>query len=92
MAPFSQSHIATKIVIFFGISIVLEGMMQGMGKTARPLIYNLIGMWGIRIIGTFICTQMMHMGLASAWICMIAHNLFLCGAYLVFWYGKKNKI
>ena len=77
---------------FFGISIVLEGMMQGMGKTARPLIYNLIGMWGIRIIGTFICTQMMHMGLASAWICMIAHNLFLCGAYLVFWYGKKNKI
>ncbi len=69
---------------FYGVSIVVEGMMQGMGKTVMPLVSNLIGMWGVRIVGTFVCTQLLHMGLISAWGAMIAHNLFmflLFGAY-----------
>lgn len=60
---------------FYGVSIVVEGMMQGMGRTVMPLICNLVGMWGIRIVGTFLCTQVFGMGLISAWACMIAHNL-----------------
>ena len=62
---------------FYGVSIVIEGMMQGMGKTVMPLICNITGMWGIRIIGTFICTQIFDLGLVGAWGCMIAHNLLL---------------
>ena len=62
---------------FYGVSIIVEGMMQGVGKTRQPFIYNIIGMWGVRIGGTFICTQMLHMGLVSAWACMIAHNMLL---------------
>ena len=62
---------------FYGVSIIVEGMMQGMGNTLRPFVYNLTGMWGVRIVGTFICTQLLGMGLVSAWACMIAHNLLL---------------
>jgi putative MATE family efflux protein len=62
---------------FYGFSIIIEGMMQGVGKTRAPFIYNIVGMWGIRIVGTFICTQFMGMGLISAWACMIAHNMLL---------------
>ena len=62
---------------FYGVSIVIEGMMQGMGKTVMPLICNITGMWGVRIVGTFICTQILDFGLVSAWGCMIAHNLLL---------------
>ena len=62
---------------FYGVSIVTEGMLQGAGETRIPLIYNLTGMWGVRIVGTFICTQLWGMGLISAWACMIAHNLLL---------------
>jgi len=62
---------------FYGFSIIIEGMMQGVGKTRQPFIYNIAGMWGVRIVGTFICTQLLHMGLASAWGCMIAHNMLL---------------
>ena len=62
---------------FYGVSIIIEGMMQGMGKTMMPFISNIIGMWGIRIVGTFLCTQILDMGLVSAWACMIAHNLLL---------------
>lgn len=68
---------------FYGFSIIIEGMMLGVGKTKQPFVYNVLGMWGIRIVGTFICTQIFGLGLISAWACMIAHNLLLFVLYLV---------
>ncbi len=76
---------------FYGVSIIIEGMMQGMGNTVLPFIFGISGMWGIRIVGTFICTQLLGMGLVSAWACMIGHNLLLFAMFL-FCYasGKWN--
>lgn len=74
---------------FYGFSIIIEGFMQGVGRTKEPFIYNIIGMWGIRIVGTFLCTQYLGMGLVSAWACMISHNLFLFVLFLIF-YLKGN--
>ena len=68
---------------FYGFSIIVEGFMQGVGKTKEPFVYNIIGMWGIRIVGTFLCTQIGSMGLVSAWACMICHNLLLFGMFFV---------
>ena len=68
---------------FYGFSIIIEGMMQGVGKTRQPFIYNVTGMWLVRIVGTFICTQVMGMGLVSAWACMIAHNLLLFVLFMI---------
>ena len=68
---------------FYGYSIIIEGFMQGVGKTKEPFIFNIIGMWGVRIIGTYICTQMLGFGLVSAWACMIAHNLLLFVLFMV---------
>ena len=62
---------------FYGVPIVVEGLMQGVGKTTAPFFYNIIGMWGVRIAGTFVCTQLLGQGLVSAWGCMIGHNLLL---------------
>ena len=62
---------------FFGVAIILEGMLQGTGNTMAPFVFNIIGMWGVRILGTFVCTRLLHMGLVAAWACMIAHNLLL---------------
>ena len=74
---------------FYGISIIIEGMMQGMGKTVMPFICNIIGMWGIRIVGTFICTQLLGMGLVSAWACMIGHNMFLFGMFVYYYLSGR---
>ena len=63
---------------FYGVSIIVEGMMLGVGRTKIPFLYNITGMWLVRIVGTFICTRMLGMGLVSAWGCMIVHNLLLC--------------
>ena len=78
---------------FYGVSIIIEGMMQGMGKTMMPFISNIIGMWGIRIVGTFLCTQIFGMGLIAAWACMIAHNLLLFFLF-GYWYlsGRWKKV
>ena len=78
---------------FFGISIILEGMLLGLGRTVTPFVYNIIGMWGVRIIGTYICTQLLHFGLVSAWACMIAHNLLLCVLFLIHYVsGRWNPL
>ena len=76
---------------FYGVAIIIEGMMQGMGNTMLPFIFSISGMWGIRIVGTFLCTQLWGMGLVSAWACMIAHNMALFLAFLVCYItGKWN--
>lgn len=68
---------------FYGVYIIVQGMMYGVGKTKQPLVYNLVGMWLVRILGTFVCVHLLHMGLVSAWACMIAHNMLLFVMFLV---------
>lgn len=74
---------------FYGVAIIIEGMMQGMGNTMLPFLFSISGMWGIRIVGTFLCTQLFGMGLVSAWACMIAHNMALFVAFLVCYISGK---
>ncbi|MBO4837522.1 MAG: MATE family efflux transporter [Clostridia bacterium] len=62
---------------FYGVAIILEGMLQGAGDTVTPFFFNIAGMWGVRILGTFVCTRVLGLGLKAAWGCMIAHNLLL---------------
>lgn len=67
---------------FYGVSIIVEGLMMGVGKTKAPFLYNITGMWCVRILGTMICIRFLEMGLVSAWVCMIAHNMLLFCFYL----------
>ncbi len=69
----------------FGISIVVEGMLQGAGKTKAPFVFNVIGMWGVRILGTFLLTGILHYGLIAAWACMICHNILLCILFVIYY-------
>ena len=57
--------------------------MLGVGNTKKPFAFNILGMWGIRIVGTFICTQIFDFGVVAAWACMIAHNLLLFVLFLI---------
>ncbi len=66
---------------FYGVTIIIEGMMQGMGNTVIPFICNIVGMWMVRIVGTAICIHLLDMGLIAAWACMIGHNLMLFGIF-----------
>ncbi len=74
---------------FYGFSIIIEGMMLGVGNTRQPFVFNIVGMWGVRILGTLLCTQLLSLGLVSAWGCMIAHNLLLFFLFLYCYVSKK---
>lgn len=78
---------------FFGIAIIIEGILLGTGNTLRPFLYNILGMWGVRIVGTFLCTQVLGFGLVSAWACMILHNLVLFSLFLRYClFGKDSPL
>ena len=78
---------------FYGVAIILEGMLQGVGDTVTPFLFNIAGMWGVRILGTFCCTRLLGLGLTAAWGCMIAHNLLLFALLsLHFRRGKWNPL
>ena len=75
---------------FYGVTIITEGMMQGVGNTKTPFFFNVLGMWGMRIFGTFLCLWLLpNPTLVAAWGCMIAHNLALFCMFAV--YYKKGK-
>lgn len=69
---------------FYGVSIVTEGMLQGAGKTKMPFLLSTGSMWLVRIVGTFICVELLGMGLESAWGCMIANNLCLMACFQIY--------
>ncbi|MBR6678151.1 MAG: polysaccharide biosynthesis C-terminal domain-containing protein, partial [Oscillospiraceae bacterium] len=78
---------------FYGVSIIVEGMMQGVGRTKEPFRYNILGMWGVRILGTYICTKHLGFGLVSAWACMIGHNMLVFALFLrCFVSGRWNPL
>ena len=61
----------------YGVAIIIEGIFNGIGDTFHQFIFNVIGMWGVRILGTFIFVQRLGYQLPAAWACMIAHNVSL---------------
>lgn len=70
---------------FYGVPIAIEGLLYGVGKTVTPFVFNICGMWGVRIVGTYICINFLGYGLISAWGCMIAHNLLLFVLFTVYY-------
>ena len=62
----------------YGIAVVLEGIFMGVGDTMYAFCCNIVGMWGVRVLGTAILVRGFGFGLTAAWGAMIAHNILLC--------------
>ena len=74
---------------FFGLMVVMQGIMYGMGKTRYPFLVEAFSMWGVRLLFTFLTVHMWGGTLREVWYCMIADNI--CKAVLlsaVFVLGK----
>ena len=59
----------------FGASIVLDGIYIGLGRTKIPMVIEIIGRWGIRIVGAYIMIRRFGGGINEYWYCMIADNI-----------------
>lgn len=60
---------------FFGFMVVLEGIFYGLGRTRYSFFVETAGMWGVRILFTFLCVRFWELGLRAVWYCMIADNV-----------------
>lgn len=60
---------------FFGLMVVCQGIFYGMGHNKYAFVVELISMWGVRILFTFLCVNLWNKGLTYVWICMIADNV-----------------
>ena len=67
----------------YGVAVVLEGIFQGVGDIMYAFGCNIAGMWGMRVIGTFVAVHFLGGGLTAAWGCMIGHNILLFVLFLL---------
>lgn len=74
---------------FFAVVIIMEGIFNGVGDTKVPFVFSLFSMWGVRILFTYLCVTVFHLGLAAVWLCMVGDNMtrFVC---MVIRYGKGS--
>ncbi len=77
----------------YGIAVVLEGIFMGVGDTMYAFVCNIVGMWGLRVLGTVVLVHGFGLGLTAAWGAMIAHNILLCALFAIHYKnGKWNPI
>lgn len=60
---------------FFGVSIVMQNVFNGIGKTKPPLIISAFTQWCVRILGVFIFVSILGFGIKTAWLCMVSDNI-----------------
>lgn len=58
----------------FAISVVMEGIFNGMGDTKRTFLVSAMTLWFVRVLGTWIAIHVFHAGVVGAWICMALEN------------------
>ena len=63
---------------FFAVSIITEGVFNGVGDTKAPFLISLSTMWGVRVVSTFICVKIFGLGLTAVWMCMVADVIVRC--------------
>ena len=74
----------------FGISIVMQNVFNGIGKTKIPLLVSGFTQWFVRVLGVFVFVHILGYGIEVAWICMISDNI-LRAILLYVWYWSDNK-
>lgn len=77
---------------FFGLMVVLEGIYYGLGRTRYSFIVETIGMWGVRILFTFLCVKYWNLGLRAVWYCMIADNVCKAVLFTVPFLTRKSRV
>ncbi len=63
---------------FFAVSIITEGVFNGVGDTKAPFLISLSTMWGVRVVSTFVCVKIFGLGLTAVWMCMVADVIVRC--------------
>lgn len=73
---------------FLAIGLVLAGALQGAGDTKSPMYNTAIGIWFIRVVGVYVLSVTLGMGIAGVWL-SIAIDLAVRAGFLFMRFSKK---
>lgn len=74
----------------FGLSILMQGILEGMGETKKTFIWSSISMWLFRVVLCFVITRIITGKLEIAWLCMMADNIFRAVSLNIVFFRKKS--
>lgn len=77
---------------FFGISVIMEGIFNGIGRTKYTLGISAFSQWFCRVSGTFIFVHMLGGSIYTAWYCMIGDNICRALLFVVFFIKNNHKV
>lgn len=87
-----QVVIALRIAAFnqpgLAVSLIMAGVLQGMGDTRSPLYSTLVGMWGLRVVGVIVLGQILGLGIAGVWLAILV-DLALRAVFLSWRFGIR---
>ncbi|HHU4026302.1 MATE family efflux transporter [Listeria monocytogenes] len=90
-----QIVIALRIDAFnqpgLAISLILAGVLQGMGDTKTPLYSTAFGMWVTRILGVILLGNTLDLGIAGVWLA-IGMDLYIRSLFLIYRFRRNIQI
>lgn len=90
-----QIVIALRIDAFnqpgLAISLILAGVLQGMGDTKTPLYSTAFGMWVTRILGVILLGNTLDLGIAGVWLA-IGMDLYVRSLFLIYRFRRNIQI
>jgi Na+-driven multidrug efflux pump len=60
----------------FGLSVLMQGILEGMGYTKKTFVWSSVSMWLFRVVICFAVTRFFVEKLEYAWLCMMGDNIF----------------
>lgn len=75
----------------FGLSIMMQGVLEGMGETKKIFLWSSISMWLFRVLLCFGVTRVIIGKLEVAWMCMMGDNIFRAISLSVVFYLTNRK-
>ncbi|WP_051533691.1 MATE family efflux transporter [Desulfitibacter alkalitolerans] len=82
-------RIAALFQPFLCITFVITAALQGAGDTRFPMYSTLIGIWGVRVVGTYLLGIIMGLGLLGVWISYVL-DITIRGILLMYRFLKGN--
>lgn len=73
----------------FGLSILMQGILEGMGETGKTFIWSSVSMWLFRVVLCFLMTRIISGKLEMAWLCMMADNVFRAVSLSIVFFRRK---
>lgn len=86
----SLLYVAALFQLFDGLQVVATGALRGAGDTRTPMLWNLVGYWGIALPIAYVLGFRTERGVVGIWLGLLA-GLVVVGTILVVIWARRTR-